>query len=204
MNQGKTTYNDPDRGTFRFHLPEESKGTVQITAHAPDGVPVRRSAEPTREKGVYGIDFAVKPGESRIDITYELPMMGSAEISGRLLHKGSEVRVVTPAGVTAEGPGLELLGQEPRTKAAIYSLEGPAYQFTVKGSGSLRAAAPAGGDDEDSGPGIQQIQPRIYDQLPLILGLSFTMLAFGFVLLYRKGESGRADTPAKESEGKRP
>ncbi len=62
----------------------------------------------------------------------------------------------------------------------------------VEGTGSLTPAAQdasgasGGGDEDNNGaPGIQEVKPRIYDQLYLILGIAFATLAAGSVALYR-------------------
>ena len=49
---------------------------------------------------------------------------------------------------------------------------------------------------DSSGPQIEQIMPRLYNQSTLILGLALGILALGFVLLYR---AGPAAAPQKES-----
>ncbi|MBV9508409.1 MAG: hypothetical protein JO323_25755 [Acidobacteriia bacterium] len=51
-------------------------------------------------------------------------------------------------------------------------------------------ANPSSEDANDGQPPIQQIMPRIYSKINLILPLAFGILALGFVLLYRM--------PAKE------
>jgi hypothetical protein len=71
----------------------------------------------------------------------------------------------------------------------IYQLQGSAIALGIKGTGSLRAAAGAraGGEEsgEDNTPGIDQVKPRIYKRVGLVVALSLMMLAVGFVLLYR-------------------
>jgi hypothetical protein len=58
----------------------------------------------------------------------------------------------------------------------------------VEGTGSLQQAeTPGSGSDDDNtgAPGIEQVKPRIYDQLYWILGIAFATLAAGSVVLYR-------------------
>ena len=50
-NTGKTTYHDPDAGTLRFYLPPAAKGIVQVSATAPNGMPVQRPADKNRQGG---------------------------------------------------------------------------------------------------------------------------------------------------------
>ncbi len=184
-NAGNLTYNDPKNGTLRFYLPKEAEGKSRVMAQEPDGMPLERAAEKTNQAGVYMLDFPIKPGETRIDISYVAPLPETGTFSGRSLYKGGPTRLVVPNGVTLEGSGLEPLGQEPTTQAAIYGIKDTDYTVQIKGTGSMRAAAEEAGDD--SGPSIQQILPKTYDNLPMILIPAFAALALGFALLYRKG-----------------
>jgi hypothetical protein len=195
-NSGNTTWNDAAGGTLRFHLPESAKGIVQVNATAPQGMPVRRTADKTAQKDVYKIDFAMKPGESRIDLTYLVP--AGAPFQGRVLFPGDgPTRLVAPAGVELKGEGVAALGQEPRTQATIYSVAARNFEIEVAGTGSLRAMEP---ESTDGGPRIEQIMPRIYqgidssaslgekmNSVKWIILLSLGVLTLGFILLYRAG-----------------
>jgi hypothetical protein len=99
---------------------------------------------------------------------------------------------VTPASVTLTGDGIDSLGQEPQTKAHIYDVKVTSFEVKIDGTGSLRAPEAAGqqqaqGEDGDGRPQIESGTARIYSQLPWVLGLTFTILALGGVMLYRKG-----------------
>jgi hypothetical protein len=56
-------------------------------------------------------------------------------------------------------------------------------------------AATAASAEEESGPSLDQILPRIYDSAYAILGLTFAVLALGFVLLYRMDAASAATKP---------
>ena len=55
------------------------------------------------------------------------------------------------------------------------------------------AAATSG--EEESGPSLDQILPRIYGSVYPIVGLTFAVLALGFVLLYRMDAASAATKP---------
>jgi hypothetical protein len=209
-NTGNLTWNDPNGGTLKFYLPPAAKGAVQVNATAPNGLPVRRAAENTGRGDVWKLDFAIKPGETRIDLAYAVPYKGGP-YQGRLVMKDEATRVVAPKGVTLKGDNLAPLAPEPRTQASIYDLKGPEYSFEIEGTGSLRAAQGGqqpgqqdeGGEQQDSGgPSIEQILPRVNSNVPLILGIAFGILALGFALLYRARETPAA-APAKEANERR-
>lgn len=186
-NAGKLTYNDPTAGTLRVFLPETVRNAPRLTITAAQGMPVERNAVPTDAPNVYKIDFPIKPGETRFDLTYALPMPESNTFSGRVLHNGGPVRLVAPRGVTLSGDGIQMIGQEPTTQASVYQVTGKEYSVRIEGTGQLSAGESGEGG---RGRGIQTIPARLYDALAPILGLAFLILLLGFILLYRRGAAG--------------
>ncbi len=182
------TYNDNKNGTLRFYLPPEAKGQVSVTINAPGGMPIQRPAEKTKEENVYKVDYAIKPGETRFDLNYLVPVTNPLIFSGKILHAEGASDLVIPNGVTVKGDNIELAGQEPKTQASIYQIKGASYKVEVEGTGSLEQ--PGATADEDNGmPTIQEVKPRIYDRLYWILGMAFAILGLGSLLLYRSSAS---------------
>ncbi len=182
-NETTTTFQDPANGSVQFYLPDAADGKVSVTINSPGGMPIQRAAEKTKDKNIYKIQYPVKPGESRFDVSYSLPP--SETFSSKILHSDGVTRLVTPPAVTLQG--VESLGQEPQTKAHIYGAGDSAYTVQIAGTGSLRNAEPAAAEDEDSGqPQIEEKAARIYSRMEWVLGLAFAILALGGVLLYRR------------------
>jgi hypothetical protein len=193
-NDSKLTYEDAATGTVRFFVPSAAKDNLRIMATEPGGLPLEQSASETKPAGTYRLDFPIKPGETRVDVSYRMPMPSPAAFAGKALYKDPLTRLVVPEGVTLEGPGLKALGQEPRTKAMIYETRDVSFRYAIQGTGSLRAAAGAAGGDssdaDDSGPSLRVIPPPGFaDQQVTILALALAALALGFVLLYRRGRA---------------
>jgi hypothetical protein len=190
-NTGTTTYNDPASGTLKFFVPEGGKETLRVNATEPQGLPIETAPTAVKPAGTYKLDFPIKPGESRIDITYTVPYTDPGTFAGMSFYKGTATRLIAPAGVTLQGDALKQLGQEPSSGAMIYEVAGGApYKVAVAGTGSLRSQQAA--DSGDNGPQIQQIlPPQFEDRRFLILGVTLALLAMGFVLLYRKGSQAR-------------
>lgn len=186
-NSGNLTYNDPANGTLRVFLPETVRGAPRVTITAPQGMPVERSAVATKTPNVYKIDFPVKPGETRFDLTYVLPMPESKTFRGKVLHDGAAVRLVAPRGVTLKGANVREIGREPTTQAAVYQVDGKDYSVEIEGAGQLGSGGEA--EQGGGGRGIQTIPARLYDQVWAILGLAFLILLLGFILLYRRGSA---------------
>ena len=187
-NDSNLTYNDPAKGSIQFFLPPATEGNAQVIITAPGGMPIPRPAEKTATAGIYKVDYPVKPGETRMDVSYTLP--ATNKFSGKVVASDAATHLVTPGTVTVTGDGIELAGREPQTQANIYNLTGLDYNLLIDGIGSLRqddsAGAGAQGDDGGS-PQVEIKKPRIYGQLPWVLSLAFAILALGGTMLYRRG-----------------
>lgn len=185
-NEGKASFSDPVNGTFRFYLPPEAKDSLQVRVSGPGNMPVKKEATPAGPANVYKVDFAIKPGESRFDIQYVLPISSPGKFKGRILHPVGDAvgqtRLVTPNGVKLSGAGLEDLGAEPQTQAEVYGLNKADYEIEVTGTGSLRALEA----DESAMPEPQAIAPKINDRMYWILGLCLFALSLGFVTLLKR------------------
>ncbi|HUA22121.1 MAG TPA: hypothetical protein VMB25_25430 [Bryobacteraceae bacterium] len=181
------TYNNPKEGSARFYLPPEANGKVSVTVNPAGGMPIQRPAEKTKEPNVYKIDYPIPPGETRFDLNYTIPTTNPLVFSDKLIQPEDSSNFVVPAGVTVKSDDLKLVGTEPKTQASIYRIENTSFKIEVDGTGSLTEAAGGGSDSgEDSGqPNIQEVRPRIYQNLYWILGMSFAILGLGSYLLYR-------------------
>src|ERR1019366_9517515 len=71
-NDGKTSWNDPDTGTLKFFLPAGAS-KPKVDAPAPGGMPLGAPVNKTGKPDVLAVDFAIKPGETRIDVAYTVP-----------------------------------------------------------------------------------------------------------------------------------
>jgi hypothetical protein len=188
-NNTDATFQDPVKGSVQIHVPGEPKdlgASVEGTA----GMSIRRQLEKAGQPGVYKLAYPIKPGESRIDITYRIPL--AEKYSWRILRTDGPTRIATPSGVTMTGSSLKDLGIEPRSQAHLYEVADRAASFdaVIQGSGSLRRASAEGESKEDDGsPKPEVIPPRIYTRLSWVLGLAFGILALGGALVYRRGRA---------------
>ncbi|HEY2015295.1 MAG TPA: hypothetical protein VGH38_17420 [Bryobacteraceae bacterium] len=198
VNDGKTAWNDPDSGTLRFYAPGVT-GKVQATATAPGGMPIGAPVNKTSKPDIYAVDFAIKPGETRFDLTYTVPYTGGSPYEGKIVTKDENTYLIAPNGITLKGDGLSDLGTEPRTQAHIYGVSGASYKIQLTGEEAAPPDAPAADQQENSGPQIEQIMPRVFNQAKLILVLALGILALGFTLLYRAGGQPAPAGPAKDS-----
>ena len=196
-NTGKTAWNDPGNGTLHFYLPPTVKGEVHVSATPPGGQPLQQGVEKTGQANVSKINFPMRPGDSRVDLTYQVPYKEGTPYAGKIASKDDNTYLIVPSSVTMKGDNLSDLGQEPRTQAHLFGLKGSSYQVELTGSVSPRnteadTSAPGANDGQ---PQIQQVMPRVYSQVKIILALALGTLALGFALLYRmpdKETNGRA------------
>jgi hypothetical protein len=199
QNTGNVTWADPAAGTLRFYLPPAAKGAVEVQAAAPDGLPVPVPSEKTSRPNIYTAKFEIKPGETRFDLSYTVPYTEGEPYSGTIATKDDNTYLIAAAGVTLQGANLNDLGLEPRTQAHIYGLTGASYRVELTGSAAPPAEASAPQDDqENAGPSIEQIMPRINSRTVPIVAATLGILALGFALLYRASATG-----AKETDGRR-
>lgn len=183
-NEGRLTWNDAQNGTLRFQVASDPLGQVEVNATAPQGMPVRRAADKGKAPREMKLDFPIKPGETRIDLAYTLAYASPQKYQTKLLIPALQAMIAVPNGVELKGTGIKDEGKEPTTQASIFKVETQNLDLTITGVGDL--AGPGGGDENaPRGPEIEQIHARPYDKLPWVLGLTFAILACGFVLLYR-------------------
>jgi len=201
MYDGKTTWNDADRGTLQFALPAAAQGKVEVNVLAPGGLPIRRAPDPGPKPDTFKLDFPIKPGESHVEMVWSMPFNTPGVFEDRLISKGGLTRLIAPVGVTLKGPDLELLGQEPTTQVTIYNVKGPDIRVDVEGTGSLPDQNPDQGGDASGQPALSENLPKLYglaagnasfgESLLAVKWILLTvigMLALGFVMLYRKGD----------------
>ncbi len=194
-NSGNTTWHDPGKGELRIYVPAAAAGKVQVNATAPGGMPIPASLVKTAASNVMAVDFAIKPGETRFDVTYAVAYKPGQPYEGKVVTEDENTYLVVPQGIALAGDGLTDLGAEPRTRAHLFGLPGKAYKITLTGEAALAAE-----EQPDNGPPIEVIAPRISGAAVPILGFALAILAVGFAMLYRR--SSALPPPSKEANGR--
>ncbi len=182
-NDGKTTWNDANRGNLRFEIPAGSRGNVEVNATAPQGMPIRRVPEKTNESGVLKVDFPIKPGETRIDLAYKVDFKSPGKFSSKILEKAESTMMAIPAGVEVKGEGIEARGNEPTTQASIFSIPGDKFTVEMNGSGELDKVDK---EDKDNGPEISVSPARVMDRKYYIFALTGAILLLSMLRQLRK------------------
>jgi hypothetical protein len=194
-NSGQTSWNDPGAGTLHFFLPAAAAGKVTAEVTGPGSMPIGAPTAKTAKPEIYEIDYPVKPGETRFDLTYQVPYTEGAPYEGKIVTKDDNTYLIVPNGVTIAGEGLNDLGLEPKTQAHLFGFSGSQYHVQLTGAPAAAPSDSSGAEPDSAGPQIEQIMPRLYGKTIPILAVALGILALGFALLYR----AQGTVPAKES-----
>jgi hypothetical protein len=159
---------------------------VFIPKAAGDSVQAGSPLEKTAQADVYQLKVPATQKDTPVQVGYELPFAG--KFVGKSMQPDAPTRFLAPPGVKLSGPDIEEGQTPPGMKGVVYAAKSASYAIKVEGGAEPEAEAPAeppakGGDE---GPGIDRIQPRVYDRMYLLLGMAFAILALGFILLYRR------------------
>ena len=135
-NTGKTTWYDPGCRHRRVLSPQGAGGNVEVEGTAPDGVPHGRSGsrrQDLEDPMSTPSKFAVKPGETRFDLSYTVPYTEGAPYAGKILTKDENTYLIAPNGVTLTGrpserPGHRAAHPGPHLRPAGRQLQDPAHR----------------------------------------------------------------------------
>ena len=194
--QPPQAYFRPD-GNFEFVIPEYAK-LQQIAASGPTGMPVVQ-APIDKTKGKYAIAYALRPGQSTVRYSYEVPYPGdNTTVKVATIYPSVRLLVVASPTMQISGDGLQRGGQE--QGMSVYGRENvPANNVMAVNVSGTAPPLPAGGADSGGGgqggqeaqgtapaANIQSIPGRL-DVLkwPLIAGFG-ALFALGARLLARK------------------
>jgi hypothetical protein len=184
-------------GNFEFVIPENAK-LQQVAASGPTGMPVVQ-APIDKSKGKYAIAYALRPGQSTVRYSYQVPYPGdTTTIKVATIYPSARLLVVASPTMQVNGDGLQSGGQE--QGMSVYGRENvPANNVMAVNVSGTAPPLPAGGSDSGGGgQGAQDAQgtapaaniqsvPGRLDVLkwPLIAGF-VGIFALGAMLLARK------------------
>ena len=183
-------------GNFEFVIPENAH-LQQIAASGPTGMPVVQ-APIDKSKGKFAIAYALRPGQSTVRYSYEVPYPGdTATVKVATMYPSVRLLVVASPTMQISGDGLQSGGQE--QGMSVYGRENvPANNVMVVNVSGTAPPLQAGGSDSGGGQGAQDAQgaapaaniqsiPGRLDVLkwPLIAGFG-AIFALGAMLLARK------------------
>ena len=152
--------------TFEFVLPDGAQ-VDEARAQAPNGQPISVPTKPTGEKNHYAFAFALKPGETRLQVDYHLPYSGQASFSPHFTRNFEHFVLLLPSAMsfTAKDPSqYQAMNNQPGTnvEVSVQAEAGKDISYSIAGSGTFPdesqsqnadAAPPANGRAPTARPG---------------------------------------------------
>lgn len=185
--------------TFAITLPEGAQmGEASLTG--PGGMPLTVAAVPSGAKDRYAYDFAIKPGETRFEVTYKVPYSGSHEFALKPESPLSELGVLLPKSMKFTGTSPAFSQDRDEEGLAVFFAKNvPANQevkFSVSGEGLISNAAQGGGNPSqptgESSTPIPSSSGGTREALWFIVGAPVILIGGGAFVMWRKSAAARA------------
>ncbi|HKO05899.1 MAG TPA: carboxypeptidase-like regulatory domain-containing protein [Candidatus Acidoferrales bacterium] len=192
------TYSNP-KGSFEFGIPEGAS-LGQVSASSPGGMPTTQGTI-DKAKNRYAVDFPLKPGETNIRISYDLPYTGDhATLRAATVMPAARAMLAAPVGVQISADGFNPAGNDQGftllTREDLAA--GANFAVTLSGAASVQAQAQPQGQPPERGQGagggggappaenIQVLPSRISSFQWIVLGGMGLFFLGGFFFLMRQ------------------
>jgi hypothetical protein len=186
--------------TFAVTLPDGAQ-MGEASLIGPSGMPLTVAAVPSGAKNRYAYDFAIKPGQTRFEVTYKVPYSGSYEFAFKPEGPLSELGVLLPKSMKFNGiSGGFAQDVDEAGLAVFFAKNVPANQevkFSVSGEGLIPTEAPGGGNpsqsaSESGGTPIPSSSGGTREALWFIVGTLVILIGGGGFVMWRKSAGARA------------
>ena len=201
--------------TFEFTLPDGAQ-IDGADSQGPNGQPISATPTPAKEKNHYTFSYALKPGETRFQVSYHLPYSGMASITPHLSRNFEHYVLLMPSSMSfspKDAKQFQAMTNQPGSNVQVstHPQNGEALSYTVSGTGTIpdeqAEASPGGGDGggamgggaaADSRPGGGLGRPiDAPDGLAkyrwYILGLLMTFLIGGGIWTHERTKQAEAE-----------
>ncbi|HET9785462.1 MAG TPA: carboxypeptidase-like regulatory domain-containing protein [Terriglobales bacterium] len=134
-------------GMFRFRVPPGAHVDM-VRVVGPGEMPLAHAPTPTADHDVYSVDAALRPGETRVQISYRVPYAGlKAALTETPVTLPAHFEVYVPDAMTFAGDGFTQVGTQQGYK--VYGVAaGPVaatLHFNVSGDAPMPSDATADG-----------------------------------------------------------
>lgn len=128
-------------GMFRFRVPEGAHVDM-VRVVAPNEMPLARTALPTADHNAYSVDAPLRPGETKIQISYRIPYAGAkAAITEAPIFVPAHLEVYVPQPMQFSGSGFAQVGAQQGYN--VYGVTSTAVPKTVSFEVSGTAPLPS-------------------------------------------------------------
>jgi hypothetical protein len=142
-------------GDFEFQLPDGAE-KMQVGAQGPEGMSTAQGTI-DRGKNRYAIAYAFRPGDSAVDLRYELPYGGNkTAVHFGTIYPADKVLIFAPPSVSISASGFQPAGSEQGMSVYAREAISPGTSFDVSVSGT----APPPSNAEQQGQGDPSAQGR--------------------------------------------
>jgi hypothetical protein len=180
-------------GDYEFQTPDGAD-KMQVSAQGPEGMPLVQGTI-DRGKNRYAVAYAFRPGDSAVNLSYQLPYAGDkTSIHFGTIYAADKVVIFAPPAVSISSAGFQPAGNE--KGYTVYARDaipaGASFDVSVSGTAPPPPNAdPQGQSDpsaqgRDAGTAVAAVPPRL-DSLKWILLAGFgSIFLLGAAYLFRK------------------
>jgi hypothetical protein len=169
QNASKPAITQFSKEPFNIYIP--AGAVLEATAaKAPNGMPTAVEVQPLAQKGMYTVQFPIRPGETQIEVAYHMPYSGNQQLNLKMVGKTDLFAVSLPKSMTfSPEAGAQFNPVNGDASALTFVTRGlkldQSVTFDISGSGQLprdnqgsdqsAQGQPAGGTAgaEDTAPG---------------------------------------------------
>jgi len=135
------------KSTFEFVLPEGAQ-IDGADAQGPNGQPISATTAPTKEKNHYTFSYALKPGETRLQVSYHLPYSGTASFTPRLTQNFDHYVLVMPSSISftpKDAKQFKPMTNQPGStvEVSLQAKTGQDLSYSLSGTGAFPEEQPA-------------------------------------------------------------
>ncbi len=199
--------------TFEFALPDGAQ-IDSADAQGPNGQPITTTTTPTKQKNHYTFSYALKPGETRFQVSYHMPYSGKLAFSPTFTRDFEHYVLVLPSTMSfspKDGKQFQAMKDQPgsNVQVSLRAHAGQDLSYSIAGTGTVQdeqaQASPSEGPPAMGGSGANDSRPGGGLGKPIdapdglakyrwyILGLLLTLLVGGGIWTHERTKQAEAE-----------
>jgi hypothetical protein len=188
--------------TMAVALPDGAE-FAEASMTGPGGMPVTVSPLPSSAKKHYAFDFALRPGQTRFEVSYKLPYSGSYEFSLTPESRLSELGVLLPKSMKFTGVSPAFAQDADEAGLAVFFAKdivpNQPVKFSVSGQGLAPTDTSGAGSQPSADNNSAPIQSGsgVSTTVWLITGIVIIVVGGVLLFLWRKTANRKADSNLK-------
>ncbi len=141
---------------YEIYLPKNAQ-VVAAAAQGPGSMPVQTPPTPLGTQGDYSFVYPLRPGETRFQVSYQIPYTGSFQFHPRVAAPVDNLAIILPKSVQFTGTpasAFQPINEDVKVQTFLARNITPETKlaFTVSGTGLLPQENAAGPDNGNAGP----------------------------------------------------